>query len=231
MAVQIKGKSFTYSDTGLLALRLRYFCDSEDDAIFGVPASYRGLVRRGSNGGTWSPDDEKWIVDATYQGLADGKQPSEDLEQYDIGGEFREEPIESFPDRALLIANYGAYIDPGDGRLKFPEKLPEKKRGSSSSRRASAQNPLFGLTTYPVHYEVASHTYIRTSVPARVHNETGSIRASLPAGFSYDGNAKAWFTDAPTASKRGNAWTITERWKEIVVQLAHIEALQKLIQK
>lgn len=230
MATQIKGKSFTVSDRGLVVIRLRYFCDGEDDALSGIPANYRGLTRRGHNGGTWNPDDEKWIVDVTYQGLL-GSDPGEDFDEYEIDGEFREEPIEAFPDRAALVRDYGGYLE--DGRLKFPETLPTKSSagtGLSSSKASTAQNPLFGLTSYPVYYELATHTYLRTTVPGIVHRRKGTIIASLPGGFSYDGDAKAWFVDAPKVRKVGNAWQITERFKEIDA-LKHISALYALIKK
>lgn len=230
MAKIIKGKSFQVSDTGLVAMRLRYFCDGEDDALSGIPASYRGLLRRGHNGGTWSPDDEKWIVDVTYQGLLSGD-PGEDFDQYEIAGEFREEPIEAFPDRASLVRDYGGYLE--EGRLKFPETLPTKTNagtGLSGAKSSAAQNPFFGLTSYPVYYEIATHTYIRKTVPGSVHKRKGSILASLPGGFSYDGDAKAWFVDAPLVRKAGNAWSITERFKEIDA-LKHIRALYALIKK
>ena len=228
MATQIKGKSFQVSDTGLIALRLRYFCDTEDDAIFGVPASYRGLIRRGHNGAEWDAEEDKWIVDVTYQGLVSGD-PSQDLDQYEIQGEFREEPVESFPDRAALIASHGAYIE--EGRLKFPETMPAKTgSGFTSGKATSEQNPLFGLTSYPVYYEQASHTYVRTHVSASVHNKVGTVIANLPSGFEYDGPAKAWFVDAPQLRKTGNAWTITERYKEMDA-MKHINALYSLIKK
>ncbi len=231
MATQIKGKSFQVSDTGLCAFRLRFFCDTEDDALTGIPGSYRGLLRRGNNGAEWDAGADKWIVDVTYQGLASGD-PAESLDQFELDGEFREEPIESFSDRAWLASNYGAYIDPADGLLKFPEYLPVSTGSGFSATSSSSrqQNPLFGLRTYPVYYEVATHTYVRTNVPASVRKRKGTIVNSLPGGFEYQGDVKTWFVDAPKTSKRGNAWTITERYKELD-QFKAIAALKKLVQK
>lgn len=229
--ITIKGKTFQVSDNGLVAIRLKYLCDSEDEALTGIPASYRGLIRRGHSGGTWDADDQKWIVETTYQGLVAGD-PSEDLDQYEIGGEFREEPIESFPERAALVREHGAYIDES-GRMKFPEALPTKSAGSfggATSSQSSQDNPLFGLTTFPVYYERASHTYIREKVPATVHKRKGTILANLPSGFDYDGDAKAWFVDAPNIRKTGNCWTITENFKEIDAMPA-IKTLMALIKK
>lgn len=228
MATQIKGKSFQVSDTGLVAIRLRYFCDTEDDALFGIPSTYRGLTRRGHNGAVWDASEDQWIVDVTYQGLVSGD-PAIDLDQYEIQGEFREEPIESYPDRAGLVSTYGAYIE--EGRIKFPETMPTKaSTGFTSGKTSTQQNPLFGLTSYPVYYEQASHTYVRTSVPASVHNKVGTVLSNLPGGFEYDGPARAWFVDAPLLRKTGNCWTITERYKEMDA-MKHINALYSLIKK
>lgn len=228
MPVQIKGKKFTVSDQGLIALMLRYFCDTEDEAIFSIPDSYRGLIRRGHNGATWEPDDDKWRVDVTYQGLADGSQPGDDMDSYEISGEFREEPIESFPDRDLLVSQYGAYFE--EGRLKFPETLGGTKAATGYSSKTSAKNPLFGTTSYPVYYEVASHSYVRNTVPASVHTRVGTVLDTLPGGFDYRGNSKSWFVDAPQLRKTGNAWQITERFKDLDA-LVHLNALMKLIKK
>lgn len=217
------------SDQGMIAITLNYLCDSEDEAIFGVPINYRGLIRRGHNGGTWDPDDEKWKVNVTYQGLADGASPSEDLDTFNIDGEFREEPIESFPNRQLLVANYGAYYE--EGRIKFPETLSGTKAATGlSSARAAEKNPFFGVTSYPVYYEVASHTYVRPSVPARVHRERGTVLDRLPSGFDYQGNSKSWFVDAPSLKKIGNCWSITERYKDLD-DLVHLNALMRLVKK
>lgn len=228
MAVQIRGKKLQVSDTGLIAMTLRYFCDSEDDALFGIPDSYRGLIRRGHNGGEWDADEDKWVVDVTYQGLS-GDTPPESSDQFEVSGEFREEPIESFPDRAMLTSTYGAYVDPTDGRLKFPEKMPAAQAGTGfGSTQSSQDNPLFGLTSYPVYYEVAQHTYARLTVPGDVITKRGTIIQNLPSGFEYDGPARAWFVDAPLRRKVGSAWTITERYKEIS-QLKAFNALMSII--
>lgn len=229
--ITIKGKTFQVSDTGLVAIRLKYLTDSEDEALTGIPYAYRGLIRRGHSGGTWEPDDNKWIVDVTYQGLVAGD-PSEELDQFEISGEFREEPIEAFPERAALQSNYGAYID-NEGRIKFPETMPVKASasfGGATTSQSSQQNPLFGLTTYPVYYERASHTYVRSNVPGIVHRRKGTIITNLPSGFEYGGDAKAWFVDAPAIRKTGNCWTITENYKEIDA-LPAINALMALIRE
>jgi len=229
--ITIKGKSLQKTRTGLITLRLRYLCDTEDEALFQVPQNYRGLLTESISGATWAVNDDKWIIDVTYQGLAAGD-PSAELDQFDIQGEYREEPIESFPDQNYLRTNYQAFIDPTDGRLKFPETLSRSKSSSSfsSNKKGTEKNPLFGLTSYPVCYEVASHSYVRSQVPSSVHKRKGTIIASLPSGFDYNGDSRAWFVDAPLVRKSGNAWTITERYKEMN-DLPHLVGLFSRLKK
>jgi hypothetical protein len=228
--ITIKGKSLQKTRTGLITLKLRYLCDSEDEALFELPQNYRGLLMENTSGATWNVNDEKWVVEVIYQGLAAGD-PSADLDQYDIQGEYREEPIESFPDQEYLRSNGGAYIDPADGRLKFPEKMTRSKNSSfRSGKKSTDWNPFFGLTSYPVSYEVASHSYVRTSVPSSVSKKKGRIIASLPPGFEYDGDSKSWFVDAPIVRKAGNAWTITERYKALD-EVPHLIGLLSILKK
>lgn len=243
MAIELKGRRFDYGENGLLVFRLRWFCDTEDEALFGITPFYRGLERKGHNGAVWDGNTSKWIVDATFKGLADGGPDPESFDDYVIDGAWREEPIESFPDRALLITEFGAYEE--DGKLKFPEKIPDRKAGGSgivgvipfaggtsggTGLEPGDPNPLWNTTTYPVYYDQAEHTYVRPRVPAEVYRRRGTVVETLPAGFEYDGDAKAWLYVEPSRRKIGNAWRITERAKE-VDKLKHIQALYALIQK
>lgn len=251
--IELKGRKFRIDDEGMMTFSLRYHCDTEDEALFSVPTSYRGLVRKGHNGGQWDGDLSQWIVDATFSGLVSGDAglTPEDQDQYLITGEWREEPIEAFPDRALLVREFGAFVE--DGKLKFPEKMPQSTSATAaagalgfaagfavglatqafSGNGGDAQeedNPLFGVTTYPVYYEVAERSYVRARVPAEVRRRIGTVLEDLPSGFEYDGEAKAWFVDAPTTQKVGNAWRIVERFRE-VDQLKHVQALYRLLKR
>jgi hypothetical protein len=229
MAVQLKGKEFSVSDQGLVAFVIKYYCDSEDEALFSTPSTYRGLPRQGRNGAEWDASSDKWIVTVTYQGLT-GTEPGEDQDDYSIDAEFREEPIEAFPERDLLIKTYGGYIE--EGRLKFPETLDSVKGNTSglgNGKKTGAKNPLFGLTSYPVMRLVASHTMVRRTVPASVWREVGTVVKSLPSGFDEPGG-KTWLVDAPIIRKKGNAKTITRRWKDID-KLNHLNALYLLLKK
>ena len=252
MATELKGRRFSIDDEGKVTFRLRYLADSEDEALFSIPSTYRGLVRRGHNGGVWDGDLSKYVVDAQYEGLADTGTDPEEQDQYLITGEWREEPIEAFPDRSLLVRDYGAYVE--DGKLKFPEKMPTNQAaeaassalgfavgflvgqavqafgGGNSESGEAEDNPLFGVTTYPVFYQTAERSYVRSTVPSDVYRRVGQVLERLPDGFDYDGDAVAWFVDAPTVQKVGNANRIVERFKE-VDKLKHVQALYALLRK
>lgn len=230
--IQLRGKSLSWTDVGLVSITIKYYCDTEDEALFGLPSSYRGMARRSGSGAEWDAGEDKWIASAVFQGLADGADPSSELEQYTIDGEWREEPIEAFPDRALLVSTYGGYIDAADGRLKFPETLSSSGSGAtgfSSSSKASVKNPMFGVTSYPVLRLVAEHTYVRSSAPSGIYTRVGTVLTSLPSGFD-EPDGKTWIVDTPTIRRIGNARHITERYKDIDM-LKHVEALYRLIKK
>lgn len=227
--IQLKGKQFSVSNEGLVSFVIRYHCDTEDEALSGVPSEYRGLRRYGRNGSEWDPDADQYIVQVTYQGLL-ASEPTEEDDDFAIDAELREEPIEAFPDRALLESNYGAYIE--DGRLKFPETLSGSGKGStglSSGKNSKGKNPLFGVTTYPVMRMIASQKMVRRTTPASIYSDVGRIVKSLPSGFDEPGN-KTWIVDAPQVQKRGNARVITKRWKDID-PIKHVEALYTLIRR
>jgi hypothetical protein len=244
MAVEIKGRKFTFDDNGLVTFYLKWHCQTEDEALFEVPSTYRGLTRQGHSGGVWDGNTSQWIVDAIYKGLADGGDSGFGVERgtYRIYGEWREEPIETFPERQKLMEDYGGFIE--DKKLKFPETIPlssaaaagnalgfavgfavglavpSATQGSSGGER----NPMLNVTSYPVYYEVAEMTYVDTKVDPEVHREVGTVVESLPAGFDYVGEATSWLVDVPSIDKQGNARRITRRWKQ-VDRIQHLQVL------
>lgn len=244
MATEVGKRKFSITDDGAVFFTLQYHCDTEDEALFSIPTTYRGLLRYSHDGGQWVGSE--WVVTAKYRGLpASASYDPEEFDQYSIEGEWREEPIEAFPNRKLLIDNYGAYVE--DGKLKFPEKLPSTAQGAADALGFAAgfaiglalsdaggsaddgeDNPLFGVRSYPVYYDMAEHRYVRETVPGDLTRKAGTIVESLPSGFDYDGDATAWLVDKPSRFKQGNCWRIVERYKE-VDELKHIRALYDLI--
>lgn len=232
--IEIKGQRFTQSDDGEITYFRRYLCDSEEEAMFGIPAIYLGLGLSAGGGARWEAG--KWTRDASYKGFPDGFEPRESQETYELEGEFREEKIENFPDRELLEEEYGAYYDEESNLIQFPETIPtpvaKRMGGLTKSQKKEGPNPLYGLRTYPVFYEIARHGYVRERVPADVHKRKGTVVDRLPSGFDYQGTAQHWWVDAPRLSKSGRFWRITEIYREIdamphLIALAQLTAVSK----
>lgn len=232
MGIQLKGITGGKDRRGLISLGYRYHFGDTDPIsalIAALPAVPAGLPEVDRRLTEWA-NNESFIVQATFEGILD--EPSPDEDQFSITSEWREEPIEAFPDREALEKQYGAFEDADSGRLRFPETLEGTAASGSAlskGKKASSKNPLFGLTTYPVLRMVASHSYVRKIVPASVYSDVGTVVRNLPAGFQEPPD-KVWIVDTPNVRKRGNAWEIVERWKD-VDRLAHLEALYLLLQK
>lgn len=218
----IKGKSFTRNRRGETTCRVKYKADTESDALREVPAFYLGLRLENWSGEEWAAGVDEYIVTATYQGLIDDDDEPEEFDTYETDRETREEPIESFPRRDLLVSAYGAYLE--DGRLKFPEKLPNR-----NNRGRLETNPLFGTTSYPIRVGVARWTMTRKLVPSDLWDQGGSIVESLPAGFGYAGTGNAWYVDGPRVVERGSAKQIAMEYRELPEELSHLKALQLLL--
>lgn len=63
-------------------MRMRWFCDTADEALFGIDSFYCGLPLKRHNGAVWDVKTQKWIVDVTYKGRADGGPDLESLDDY-----------------------------------------------------------------------------------------------------------------------------------------------------
>lgn len=234
--MQLKGITGGRDRRGLFSLAYRYFFGDTDPitalkaTLPSTPTNLPEVDRRITE---WDVDNNGFIVTATFEGLDSGdSQFAEEDDQYTLTSEWREEPIEAFPDRAALEKSYGAYEDPDTGRLRFPETLEGAATGSTAlakGKKSSERNPLFGVTTYPVMRMVATHSYVRATVPSAVYATIGQVTKNLPAGFQ-EPPEKVWIKDTPSCRKRGNAWEIVEKWKD-VDNLKHLEALYLLLQK
>lgn len=227
-AIEIKGKKFSRTKTGEVQFHVTYHCESEEAALYHVPTTYLGLKLDNLSGSEWDGGSRQYLTTGVYIGVpADAPEP-EEFDTFDFDGEYREEPIETFPRRDLLISVYGAYLD--NGKLKFPEVLPVKSRSRSTRAGAEQQNPMNGVESYPVDFFTARQTMVRKVIPSEVFREKGTIVASLPSGFDYSGEGDAWFVDAPRITSRGNVKQIVRTWKELPGELDYWRALRVLLQ-
>lgn len=228
--IQIDTSSFDQRQGGPLVYKIRWAADSEAEARNEVPYTYLdgSLVLTGKSGAQWFPGSEKFLVDATYEGLLED--PPSDMDEYSIDGEWREEKIETFPYPAMLVESYGAYKK--NGEVLFPETMPAASASATGLPRQGSgkddPNPLHGVKTYPVYYEVAEWSFARLVVAPSIQRLRGKTVDRLPTGFRYDGEAKLWFVDKVPRRTRGNSWTGSVHYKQID-STPHIKALQDLI--
>jgi len=233
--LQIKGITGSRDRRGLVSVTYNCFIadTTEARALVAELPFNPGLPEVNRTVKEFQIDNRSFLVTVTCEGIVPGGTPLEANDQFLIEDEWREEPIEAFPDRDTLEKRYGAYPD-DDGRLKFPEFLPTGAGTGSGSglgggRSSDDKNPLFGVSTYPVQIATASHSYIRTAKPSGLRKKAGTVIKSLPAGFQESGGGP-WLVCTPSCRKRGNCWEIVERYKEIN-NLKHLEALYLLLRK
>lgn len=231
MAVIVDKESFDIGKDGRVVLRIQWLADNRSEAIRDIPMVQENLVRTGLSASPWiSQDHGKYLVNATYEGLVDNEQ-AEEAEQYELTSEYREAKIETFPDREILRAEYGAVEE--DGRLVFPPTIKTPTSGGSglgNRKTAEVANPFYNLTTYPVEYAVANWTILRKRVPAELERQVGTVISRLPSGFDYNGNAKSWLVRPIRRRKVGNMWEINVQYQQ-VDEFSDVEALLILLQK
>ena len=232
MKIQIKGISGGKDRRGLVSLVYRFlFTEStEGDALLGaLPNRPTSLPEVGRKIVEWDVNNFGFLVDVTFEGIV--SEPGKNEDQHSIRGEWREERIEAFPFRELLVRDYDAYEE--EGSLKFPQYLTGGKSGSggfkSAAKGKAETNPLFGTTSYPVMRLVATQTMVRGTVPSAVYRDVGKVVKSLPGGFKNPPK-RTWIVDPPQTRSRGNAEEIVRTWKE-VDDLKHLQALQLILQK
>jgi len=230
--IRIKGIRFSVDRRGMFSGSASYLCDDIAEATSGsLPNPFGAVSEVGRSGGEWDVDEQKFVVQAVFEGLL--SEPTPDQEEYTLDAEFSEEPIESHPQIASILKNYGG-TKRDDGTIEFPETMPSGKGGSGTglartAKKAGDKNPFFGVTSYPAMRCVASHSYIKRSLGSAIYNRVGNVLNGLPSGFDEPGGRK-WLVMPPLARRRGDVWDVTERYKDIGDDPA-VELMAKLIQK
>lgn len=143
---------------GPLFLRLSKFKHralGHRSAIAKLANHHYGLVE---NGRTWqalNDGTDGWIVTVSYKGYTEDEEPApEDTEQWNLGFDFSEEPIESHPKLKEIKAAFGGYYEEPGGPLKFPEFMPKDSKGKGGlagkgKAKAGEKNPLFAPPPTP----------------------------------------------------------------------------------
>jgi hypothetical protein len=235
MAIEIDKESFEVDRLGKIRLRRRYLADSRTEALTGLPKSVDGLPIAGTRGSVWiSKNDGRHVVDAVYEGLIDD--PDESLDEYELITEEREQKIEAFRPRDILLTDYDGSYDEKTGDLIFPPTMPKPKNRLgqpltlSTTSESETPNPLYGAKTYPVPHTTAVWRLVRKRVPTSLAKQEGTVIDRLPSGFDYTGPKKSWYVRPLQKRKRGNAWTI--EWTAFqVTDFADLEVLLALREK
>lgn len=230
MAVAVNQEKFSLGNDGRLRLNIQWLTDTRSEALRSIPTSYEGLARTNASGSPFiSQNDGRYVVDAVYEGLIDDQAP--EAEQFELGSEYREQKIETFPDREVLRNEWGASEE--DGRLVFTPTIKKPTTGGTglgTQKTEEIPNPFYNLTTYPVEYVVATMTILRKRVPAALERSVGTVIDRLPSGFDYQGNAKSFLVRPIHRRKVGNAWEIRVQYQQ-VDEFSDVQALLVLLQK
>jgi hypothetical protein len=177
-------------ETGEWDGSVTWVCDTRAEAMYSVPVFYEGLALTTKSIVPWKGTTQ-FAARCKYQGQPGEASDGDEDGTFEIIPEEREVPIESYPDREFLVENYGAFLD-GDV-LKFPQRIPRRAssgtglapvRGAAPWAAGSQTNPLNGVRTFPMVYEVAIRTFFRKRFPARLDRQANTIIDELPAGFS-----------------------------------------------
>jgi hypothetical protein len=214
MAVEIDKETFEVDRLGKMLIRRRYLADSRAEALTGLPTSAEGLPRVGFRGQVWiSTTDGRHVVDAVYEGLI--SENDEAFDEFDLVTEEREQKIEAFRPRGILLTDYDGTYDAESGRLIFPPTMPKPKTRlgrpltlDTYNTESEEPNPLWNATSYGVTYSTATWRLVRKRVPSSLVKQERTVIDRLPSGFDYNGPKKQWYVRPLQKRKSGNAWTI-----------------------
>lgn len=232
MAVVIGKERIDEDKLGRLRLSVQWKADTRSEALTGIPRTRDGLPIAGKSSTPWISTAGEYLVDAVYEGLIDDPDPSQD--EYDIVTESHSTKIETFPDRAKLVEDYGAMVDSA-GKISFPPTLPKppSRLGTPLTLKSykggneETQNPLWNATEYDVPHSAATWRMIRKRVPSSLQKQSLTVIDRLPSGFDYTGPKTKWYVKPLQKRKRGNAWEI--EWSAFeILDFADLQVLLAL---
>jgi hypothetical protein len=232
--LHIDKEQIEQNNLGGVRIRRRYRAGSRSEALTGVPPLVDGLPISSKRAQPWQGDAGAWLVDAVYEGVIEDPKP--ELDFYELRTEEREQKIEAFQPRDVLVEEFGAAVDPETGALSFPETLPApasrlgqpltlSNRGQPSPER---QNPLHQTTSYGVTSSLAVWRLVRKRVPQQLARQSRTVIDRLPSGFDYDGPPASWYVRPLQKRKVGNAWEI--EWSAFEVSAFPAQEVLALLQ-
>jgi hypothetical protein len=231
MAIEIDKETEEEDRMGKVTLRRRYLCDTKQEVRTGIPKVVDGLIKVGRRSSPWiSTADGRYVADVIYEGLFDD--PDESFDEFDIVTEEREQKIEAFRPRGILLTDYDGSYDAETGRLIFPPTMPKPKTRlgqplTLDSMRGDSEtpNPLLNATSYSVEYSVATWRLVRKKVPQSLVKQSRTVIDRLPSGFEESGPKKQWYVRPLQKRKAGNAWTM--EW--VAIEISEFTDMQVLL--
>ena len=104
-----------------------YLAKSFGEVLTVGGGDFNGLMESGRSWQAVNDGSGSYIVTINYKGYTKEEEPEpEDTEQWNLGFDFSEEPLESHPNLKEIKAAYGGYYEEPGGPLKFPEFMPKR---------------------------------------------------------------------------------------------------------
>jgi hypothetical protein len=218
----LEGASGGRDENMISSFSVSYHAKSIGEVTTVGESRFQGLVEQGRTWQALNDGTDGWIVTVNYKGYTEDKEPDPaDTEQWNLGFDFSEEPIESHPNLKAIKDTYGGYYEEPGGPLKFPEFMPKESKGKGglggkSKAKPGEKNPMFGNTTYAVMTARVTRTWSSKQIPKNAINDIGKVYSSIPGApdsiADVDFGSRTWMSMPPKISQNGDVWRIENEW-------------------
>jgi len=218
----LEGASGGRDENMISSFSVSYHAKSIGEVTTVGESRFQGLVEQGRTWQALNDGTDGWIVTVTYKGYTGDEEPApEDTEQWNLGFDFSEEPIESHPNLKEIKAAYGGYYEEPGGPLKFPEFMPKEAKGKGGlggkdKAKPGDKNPMFGTSTYAVMTARVTRTWSSKKIPKNAINDIGKVYTTIPGApesiEDVDFGSRTWMAMPPKISQNGDVWRIEDEW-------------------
>jgi hypothetical protein len=221
--------TFEVNEDGIPTLNVPYLFDTLDEALYGGPTGYNGLMRTSRSGTKPAGASDKCFpFQATlrFSGIT-STMPSfsgNDMEifSWELDPEEAEVPIEQHPQIEDIKRYYGGKTNPATQRIQFPETYTtySVKKGTArpflGKRPKSANqslNPMFGRETFYVTGLIARTHHLVYHIPADLYKDVDTIIKTppIPDISNFDWGTQDWLVRWPRLSSEGKNMTRISR--------------------
>jgi hypothetical protein len=218
----LEGASGGRDENMISSFSVSYHAKSISEVTTVGESRFQGLVEQGRTWQALNDGTDGWIVTVNYKGYTEDKEPDpSETEQWNLGFDFSEEPIESHPNLKAIKETYGGYYEEPGGPLKFPEFMPKESKGKGglggkSKAKPGEKNPMFGNTTYAVMTARVTRTWSSKQIPKNAINDIGKVYSNIPGApdsiADIDFGSRTWMSMPPKISQNGDVWRIENEW-------------------